>query len=715
MAACIHENSIVAFACRDHHSPGTAINQEGSMKVTFPLSLPASVLALFGLATAACSTSNTGSSIDEEIAVQQSELLGDIEYDSGCTSDERVFLEEIMHYGRTASTTVAFEECVDEVMRTGAYSMGPYRQCNGDPYYGYTIDTQIQKVIEVARSKFDVKMWCSGGSGNASTSLGTYGNDAEYFWWGGWFASVHDQLDDPLCSATGGVQPCRYADEPWPYSQASGISWHEVMHRHGYTHGANDQANAKINCGYSGQSDSYFHFQVNTMPYIIGFCLDKVVGLSGANCGNMEVCGQNELEFVDGFNATTCSCVHDPRMDGIGALNTENDVFTVLEQVATDETMGTWNYGYGDKILAFGDFDGDTKDEYLIQSGWGLGVIGMYADGRMYVQRAVQSGDWIGTWHYDSSNNTVEGVGDFNGDGRDDFVIRSPWGIGIVGLTSTGYFTHYSSYAFNNYLGSYYLRSGDKVAGVGDFNGDGDAEMILQGSTGSIGAIYLSGTSLYSMNTWNPGVWVDSWNHGSLDTIEGVGDVDGDGKIEFVIRSGWGIGIVERETTGALNIVDMHGFGTTLSVLWTGRPAWTLGSGDSFAAVADLNGDGSEDIVVRSSSALGVLSVDASGVLRSRTSYSYGTRLSGDWVLGSLDQIVAVGDFDGYRGEDLIFRSGWGTGFITFKSYEYTLISPAIRAHDELMDSWLHAYVDTVHGAGDLDGDGSDEFIMQRD
>lgn len=689
---------------------------EQATERTARLSMPkVSLLMAFGatLALASCSMVDDSATIEDEIGIKQSELLGDVEFDAACTADERVFLEEIMEYGRIAASTPAFEECVDEVVRNGSFGMGPYRECNGDPYYGSPVSTQVDKVLDVARSTFDVKMWCSGGGGNASTFLGDYGADDERFWWGGWLDAVHNQLDDPLCSANGNVQPCRFAPEPWPYSQASGISWHEVMHNHGYTHGANDQANAKINCGYPTSTNAEFHFQRNTMPYIVGACLDKVVNLSGEHCGNMETCGQNELRVIDGFDETSCSCVHDPRMDGIGALNVEADTFTSYEQVATDEWMGSWNLGDADKILGFGDFDGDGEDEYLIQSAWGLGVIGTYSSGRMYRQTAVQAEHWIGSWHYGTSN-TVEGIGDISGDGRDDFVIRSSWGIGVIGLNASGNFTLHYARPFNSYVGSYYLRSGDTVAGVGDFNGDGDAEILMRGSTGTIGALYLYGSSMYSMNTWSPGTWVGSWNHGSLDTIEGVGDLDGDGKVEFVIRSGWGIGVIERASSGALSLIDANSFGTTLPVVSTIRPAWQLNAGDDIVAIADLNGDGSQDIVIKSSSALGVLSITSTGDLRSRTKYANGTSFYGGWRLGPTDQVVSVGNFDGYRGEDLLVRNGWGTGFITFKSNNFTFVSPALRAHGELMDSWLHSAVDVAHGSGDLDGDGIDEFIMQR-
>ena len=39
---------------------------------------------------------------------------------------------------------------------------------------------------------------------------------------------------------------------------------------------------------------------------------------------------------------------------------------------------------------------------------------------------------WIDGWNYESAVNRFRGVGDIDGDGRDEMVITSDWGIGIL-------------------------------------------------------------------------------------------------------------------------------------------------------------------------------------------------------------------------------------------------------------------------------------------
>jgi hypothetical protein len=665
------------------------------------------------LALAACTTEGVDPAPLAPVAdPEQAHLYGDLQFGSDCAVDEQTFNEDIFEHGRIAAATDAFEQCVDRVMRTGWGGMGPYLACDGDPYEHHRLTTQVDRVLQATRTPNDVTMTCGGGSGNASTQLGGYGTPHEWFNWGGWFRDVHDQLDLPRCGTVPAGVDCRWAPYPWPYSQAAGIVWHEVMHRHGYTHGANDQAGAKPACGYAGLSDAAWHFQRNTVPYIVSFCVDKVLERSDDVCGDIDTCGRNEFRILDDFLGSTCSCTADPRMDGLGLVDAADDAFDVLEQVGTDDWMGAWNHGPDDEILGFGDFDGDGREEYLIRSGWGLGIIGRDAAGRQALEGAVTTGAAIGSWTL-ATTDEVRAVGDFDGDGRDEWVMTSANRIGVFGIGGTATFLLQSHRSMGQYGGGYYLSSADDTFEVGDFDGDGDDELFITGPHGRLGILRVGGAWWYSLNVWNGG-WVDGWNRAPGNELSAVGDFDGDGKAEFVVRSGWGMGVFERSPSNTLSAVVIEPHSTVLSALVTYRTPWTMASTDRIEAVADLNGDGRDDLVLRSDTRWGVLSLDSADALRTRTSYPHGAMTYGGWRLGSDDEIVAVGDFNGYRGDDLLLRSGWGTGIVGFSGYNYTFDTMDAAAHGDLAGTWLHASEDEVYGPVDMDGDGTDAFLFQR-
>jgi hypothetical protein len=246
------------------------------------------------------------------VAQENAPLLGTVNYGSDCNDTDKAFLAKTMHYGRTVAVSNAFQQCMTAAMSSSQSGVGgPYMQCNGDPFYGQPSATQLQEVIQAARSTVDVSINCTGGGGNASSSIDHYGRlDPEALSFSGWL-KVDTTLGWPVCNGSNGPN-CRFAGEPWPWSQASGIIWHEAMHNQGYTHGANDQANAKVACGYANLSDSQWHFQWNTMPYLVGNCISEVINRSGQHCGAPLESG-NGLKLVTDFNGSSCAVAQDPQ------------------------------------------------------------------------------------------------------------------------------------------------------------------------------------------------------------------------------------------------------------------------------------------------------------------------------------------------------------------------------------------------------------------
>lgn len=648
---------------------------------------------------------------DEEL---QPRVFGDASFQD-CSPAHIAFNEDIIRHGRIVAGTDAFAECIDTAFRTGTDGFGPYRACSGEPFAGNNVTTQVARAIEMARSPNDLAIDCTGGGGNASTGQNDgwgHGND-ESFTWGGWFSSVFDQLALPVCGPGQSPPACRAAAYPWPYSQAAGSVWHEAAHTHGYSHGANDQTNAILACGYAG--DPSWHFQVNTAPYIIGNCIAQVMADSATACGNIDSCPGDALRIVDSHGGATCSCVEDPSEGGFVTLEIDaNDEFDDIAHAAAGTVYGSWNFAASNDIAGTGDFDGDGNEEVLVQSAWGLGILGRTAAGGLTSEAMHPAGQWIGSWNY-GGQETIEAVGDFDADGVDEFVIRSAWGLGIMQKSGAGFSLVWAA-PFNSWLGSYYLRSGDQIVGTGRFSALDRDDLLLRGQLGTIGIVRLSGANVLSTAVNQPGVWIGGWNHAASNTLHLPADYDGDGLDEFVIRSAWGLAILERLANGTLATREIEPFGTLLTEMYAGAPGtgWTLAAADQLVAAGDMDTDGKAELVVRNADGLGLVTLDAANQWRTRTRFFHGAVFSGGWAFGAGDQLVGLGDFDGLGGKDLVIRSAWGLGVVSLRWYNYTLIVPAAGPYASMVDGWYLESADVVVGTTDLDGSGVEEILLQR-
>ena len=100
--------------------------------------------------------------------------------------------------------------------------------------------------------------------------------------------------------------------------------------------------------------------------------------------------------------------------------------------------------------------------------------------GNRLVRRAfVANGTRIDGWVVDTSNNRLQASGDMNGDRSAEFVICSPWGVGIMGVDGSDLFRCYSMFPYNSILNDWYLQSGDVIVGSGNLSGGADRKELL--------------------------------------------------------------------------------------------------------------------------------------------------------------------------------------------------------------------------------------------
>ncbi|WP_082373897.1 FG-GAP-like repeat-containing protein [Nocardia sp. NRRL S-836] len=199
------------------------------------------------------------------------------------------------------------------------------------------------------------------------------------------------------------------------------------------------------------------------------------------------------------------------------------DVYVALSTGSAFNGNGVkWHdhFAVGSETPLVGDFNGDGKDD--------IATFTRGDTGDVYVALSTGSGfsgDGV-KWHdYFSIGNEVPLVGDFNGDGKDDIVTftRGDTGDAYVAL-STGSAFEGTSVKWHDHFGI-----GGEVLGTGDFNGDGKDDVVTfaRGDSGDV-YVSLSDGTKFVQDGW---LWHDFFSIGN--EIPEVGDFNGDGKADI--------------------------------------------------------------------------------------------------------------------------------------------------------------------------------------
>ena len=268
---------------------------------------------------------------------------------------------------------------------------------------------------------------------------------------------------------------------------------------------------------------------------------------------------------------------------------------------------------------ALGDFDGDGRDDVLLR----------HEDGRWYYypMNGRRAGDGRGAANLTRNREwSVAGVGDFDGDGRDDVLLRK------AATTGTWY---------------YYPMNGRRhLAGHGAAN-------------------------LPSDRSWQ---------------LAGIGDFDGDGRDDVLLRN---------QVGGAWYFIPTNGDGQGAANL-TGDPAWSV------AGIGDFDGDGRDDVLLRKAATTGAwyfYPMDGRRHLAGHGAANLPSDRS--W------QLAGIGDFDGDRKDDVLLRHEDGRWHFYPMNGRLAAAGhgPAALTGDP---AW------SVAGIGDLNGDGKDDVLLRK-
>ena len=220
--------------------------------------------------------------------------------------------------------------------------------------------------------------------------------------------------------------------------------------------------------------------------------------------------------------------------------------------------------------VAVGDFNGDGKADMAITNYGGNNVTVLLGNGAGSFTPATGSPFAVGT------NPVDVAVGDFNDDGLQDLVVSNFNDNTITVLlgNGTGGFTPATGSPFG-------VGSGPRALAVGDFNGDGQADIAV-GNYGSNSLTILlgNGTAGFTQATGSPiGVGTNPYSIA-------LGDFNGDGITDLAVAN-----------QGSNNVTVLLGSGSGSFAPATGSP-FAVGNHPNSVTVADFNGDGKLDLAV---------------------------------------------------------------------------------------------------------------------
>lgn len=279
------------------------------------------------------------------------------------------------------------------------------------------------------------------------------------------------------------------------------------------------------------------------------------------------------------------------------------------------------NSNLGDSVSSISDVDGDGKDDIIVGAP-GASPGGVSYAGSVYIYSS-DTGNLIQQFNGGAAHNlfgnAVSSISDIDGDGKDDVIVGDS-AASPGGLYSAGSAYIYSSGTGNliqQYNGGAMLNMfGYSVSSISDIDGDGKDDVLVGAYATSPGGISYAGSAyIYSSGTgnliqqYNGGVMYDSFGY----SVSSIADMDDDEKDDVLVGA---TGADPDSLSGAGSVYVYSSSTGNLIQQFNGK-APSDGFGNSVTSIADIDGDGKDDVLVGASSA------DSGGIINTGSVYIY--------------------------------------------------------------------------------------------
>ena len=267
------------------------------------------------------------------------------------------------------------------------------------------------------------------------------------------------------------------------------------------------------------------------------------------------------------------------------------------------------------KIAGTSDFNNDGKTDVLWRQDSGSLALWLMNGSTITSSNAVA---YQGNPITPDASWSVAGTADFNGDGNADLLWRQNSGALALWIMNGASATSSSPLT---YQGQALMPDASwSIAGVGDFDSDGSADLLWRQNSGALAIWDINGATVASSSTvtWQGNAIAPdpSWS------VAGIGDFNRDGNADIL----W------RQSSGALAIWQMNGSAVQSSapITYQGNviapdASWKM------VEIGDFNGDGNSDILWRNDNgSMSEWLMNGSQIMQSLTPSSQGNPAAPD-------------------------------------------------------------------------------------